>query len=192
MPRGADAGYKGRDCSARTKCLASCEAHGVCVSDGVCECNPGWSGKGCEIAAACPANCSGFGECHAGKCFCRAGHSGRACQHAPVCPDKCSGRGLCKRGKCFCDAGWTGEGCAVKAACLPDANCSGHGACEPSGCAASFSRKASTCDATRSRANAGSFAVELATSTTSRNFFTYVSTVWIGGAETDPCRLDNT
>ena len=49
--------------------------------------------------------------------------------HAP-CPFGCAAHGRCHRGRCTCDAGFFGRGCE-RVVPLCEANCSGHGACEP-------------------------------------------------------------
>jgi hypothetical protein len=148
-------GFYGADCAlilsaaSSVTCPGDCSGHGVCASDGTCQCDAGFTGSRCE--KQCPNMCSNNGVCLQGDasaivtddalkqedglyigasgagsgddavCQCKKGWSGRDCA-TRYCAHNCHGRGTCgKDGVCACQAGWGGEFCSIPT------DCSGHG-----------------------------------------------------------------
>ena len=65
--------------ASKKECEKGCEENGVCLKNGVCDCNPGFKGKACSKKIPCPNGCSGRGKCHRAQCFCHPGFSGKDC-----------------------------------------------------------------------------------------------------------------
>ena len=150
-----ESGWRGADCSLKA-CAATklgddgageCCGHGLCLSDGTCECADGYGPLNPWDRAApndccgrvCAADCGaaekrGYCDTRTGKCSCLPGWAGADCARA-LCPNACSGHGKCAvdggTSRCVCEAGWGGDDCAT-AACTGD--CSGRGVCIDAQC----------------------------------------------------------
>eukprot|EP00300_Choanocystis_sp_HF-7_P008852 c16139_g1_i2.p1 GENE.c16139_g1_i2~~c16139_g1_i2.p1 ORF type:complete len:397 (-),score=65.73 c16139_g1_i2:28-1218(-) len=112
-------------------CPLNCTGHGICTSEGLCECYDGYKGSSCSRVvekAGCPRFCSGRGDCEEGVCVCESGWHGADCSISEkACPNECNKRGVCIDHVCSCVAGFTGEGCTIETTCLN--NCSALGTC---------------------------------------------------------------
>ncbi|XP_058269625.1 scavenger receptor class F member 1 isoform X1 [Hemibagrus wyckioides] len=104
----------------------ACGQNEVCVSPGVCRCNPGFFGFECK--SACPpafwgSDCREQCLCHPhglcdpamGACTCFPNYWGNLCQNS--C--KCGRHGRCNSvyGNCTCEEGWWGSSCTKVCQC---------------------------------------------------------------------------
>jgi len=86
-----------------------CSGHGVCGSDGVCDCFDGFAGDGC-MDLNCTKNCNERGNCSEiipgkAECICEPGYGDFDCGLF-TCNNNCTNRGVCDEttGVCACEA----------------------------------------------------------------------------------------
>ena len=124
--RRCEAAFTGLDCSSKL-CPNDCggESNGLCMADGVCECQEGFGpltpgGVNDCRGRLCATACGPQGACDSGvgECACEPGWTGPLCAEQG-CPSMCSGHGVCNTSgtvaACQCDAGFTGADCAARA-----------------------------------------------------------------------------
>ena len=124
--RRCEAAFTGLDCSSKL-CPNDCggESNGLCMADGVCECQEGFGpltpgGVNDCRGRLCATACGPHGACDSGvgECACEPGWTGPLCAEQG-CPSMCSGHGVCNTSgtvaACQCDAGFTGADCAARA-----------------------------------------------------------------------------
>jgi hypothetical protein len=94
----------------------SCGKQGRCVTNGVCQCNPGWSGKQCEL------NPCDDRKCNLDHSTCQVGTAAAANLTATPVGSNALGEDVAY---CKCKDGWSGSRCATPPGCT--ASCANGG-----------------------------------------------------------------
>ena len=84
-------------------CSGNCSGHGICLGNGLCDCDKGWFGSSCSDPTCYRmARCSGHGDCVAPEvCSCHVGWTGPACS-----VDLCSVHRTCSSCTSTLGCGW--------------------------------------------------------------------------------------
>eukprot|EP00457_Paulinella_chromatophora_P003781 gb/GEZN01003789.1/.p1 GENE.gb/GEZN01003789.1/~~gb/GEZN01003789.1/.p1 ORF type:complete len:595 (+),score=49.24 gb/GEZN01003789.1/:32-1816(+) len=74
------AGWQGVGCELKP-CPDNCNARGLCIPGGICQCSKGFYGVACESGRPlCTDQCQNNGICSEGACFCENGWKGKYCE----------------------------------------------------------------------------------------------------------------